>query len=106
MIHPDTINLARPRKVADVTYALLTKFQDFCARENMATEGEQVMGAAAFFLLLVEQKKLDLEILSKAARLMRAADGSGYLPEFKAAREFIDNETTIGRKNLPLRERF
>lgn len=88
----DKINQATVKGSADVAFSLIDTMQKYLRSESKRTEGEQMMGVAAFFVLWADHFDLDREILVKAARLMRTADGTGYVTEFRAIQDYLTNE--------------
>lgn len=82
LIDPDRINHVTPRKVGNVAMAVTDAVQDFKSEE-------QVVGAAAFFILLCRRYRVDAGQMFQVASNVMADDGR---PEFSGVSMYLENE--------------
>lgn len=84
MIHPDKINNADPQRVADASFAVIDRLQNYQPHE-------QVMALASAFVLLTEQHKLPAQdAFTTTKNLMN--EKSVLRPEFAAVRDYMKYE--------------
>ncbi len=84
LIYDRMVN-AEPRAVSQATMAVADGIQTL-------TPEVQVMGAAAFFLLLSEAYKVPAQDVFVAVKNLMNSERTDAVPQFNAAREYIKHE--------------
>lgn len=84
LIYDRMVN-AEPHDVSKATMAVADGVQTL-------TPETQVMGAAAFFLLLAEAYKVNPQDVFTATKNLMSSEKGDAIPQFNAAREYIKHE--------------
>lgn len=88
-MNTDRMNNANPHTVASAAMAVVDRLQNF-------PPADQIMGAAALFLILAEHRGIPAQdIFTATKNLINGVDGKR--PEFRALAEYVKHELPNAR---------